>query len=182
MALPRRTLVLIVVLILAIAAAGAVWFMFPEKIDSVFGGKKGGTNTNIVVENTNTTTANLSTPQDLSGDTPLTATVKIGTTEVKFTSLDRLGNFDQTAAPANQQHLILYFEGLNPADTSTVFTALNGAQIVDGDKRYSIVSLKVASNIVKNDRGYAVFLIPTTTGKLTFEVGTGPDLQRVDLP
>ncbi len=185
MVLPRRTLILLVILVVVIAAGVVGFVMFPDQVREALGGKTNAnstTNTSVNNTNTSTTPTNLSTPQDLSGDTALTATVKIGMVDVKFTSLDRLENFDQTVAPANQRYVVVYFEGLDQSATAAVFTTMSASQLVDGNKRYSPDKLKVATNVVANDRGYVVFLVPTNAGKLVLEVGSGAEVQRVELP
>lgn len=184
MAMRRTTLILLIVLVVVVIGAAALYLMFPDKVNEVFSGKKtSNTNTTTTV-NTNTVSVptNLSTTQDLSGDTALTGSIKVGATTVSFTSFDRVDTFDQTPAPANQQYVIMYFEGIDGAATNAVFNALDTAQMVSGDNRYSRGVLKVATNIVKNDRGYIVFVVPVDSQQLTLEVGSGANVQQVKLP
>ncbi len=184
MALRRTTLILLIVLGVVIAAGVVLYFMFPDKVNEVLN-RSTTTNTNTAVTanvNTSITPTNLSTTQDLSGDTALTASVKAGTTVVQFTSFDRVETFDQTPAPANQQYVVMYFEGVDGAATNAVFNALDTAQMVSGNQRYSRDVLKVAANVVKNDRGYIVFIVPASSKNLTLEVGSGADVQSVKLP
>lgn len=184
MVLRRTTLILLVVLTVLVVGAVVGFIMFPERVKDALNGKTNTNTTTPTVTNTNssTTPTNLSTPQDLNGDTPLTATLKFGTTELQFTSLDRLPTFDQIAAPEGQQYVVLYFEGIASAATAMVFDSLASAQLVDGAKRYTPEKLKVATDVVKNDRGYIVFITPSTAGKLMMEVGSGAEAQSVVLP
>lgn len=185
MAIRRTTVILVSILALVVVAGVVLFMMFPDQAREALGGKSStNSTTNTATQNSNTTTAptNLSTPQDLSGDTPLTATMKVGASTIVFSSLDRLNAFDQIPAPENQRFVVMYFEGLPAAETASVFEALAQAQLVDGDKRYSPDKLKIATNVVKNDRGYLVFIVPTDAGKLVLEVGSGTEVQRVELP
>lgn len=182
MALRRTTLTLLIVLILVIAGGGVLYFMFPETVNTVLNRNTTITTNTTVNTNTSVTPTNLSTTQDLVGDNPLTGTIKVGTTEVKFTSFDRVETFNQTAAPAGQQYVVLYFEGVDGSATNAVFNTFDTAQVTAGDKRYSRDVLKVAANIVKNDRGYIAFIVPTTSKDLTLEVGSGANVQTVKLP
>lgn len=182
MVMRRTTLILLAVLGVVVIGAVAMYFVFPDQVRNVLGGSNTNTTNLNTTTNTSTTPTNLSTPQDLSGDTALTSTLKIGTGELQFSSLDRIGEFEQTPAPEGEEYIIMYFEGLDASLTSSAFTVLSAAQLVDGSKRYTPTKLKVATNVVKNDRGYIVFVAPTSVTKPVLEVGTGADVQRVELP
>ncbi len=181
MAMRRTTVILLS--ILAVICIGGAGYLWATHTAIVVPWAKNTNTTNLnITTNTSTTPTNLSTPQDLSGDTPLTSTLKLGTGELQFSSLDRIGEFEQTPAPDGQEYIIMYFEGLDASLTSSAFTVLSAAQLVDGSKRYTPSKLKVATNVVKNDRGYIVFVAPTSVTKPVLEVGTGADVQRVELP
>lgn len=178
----RSTLILIIVLILVLAGAG-VWFWFNQ------GALKSILNRSTVNTNT-TTTGNLNRapvtgtiPNVVEGNQALTGTVKVHEVTVTLTSLLKTKSFESIGADKGKTYIVIYFQPVASTDVLKVKQGLEAnAHVLAGTTVIPLDSIKVASDQVKNDRGYIKFVVLDTATNLQLEVGSGSAAQHVKLP
>jgi len=86
------------------------------------------------------------------------------------------------AAGTGKEYVIVYFDGIAGDKVLAVEQVLeHDATLVSGKDTYPLAGLKVATTVVKNDRGYLKFAVPSGTKNLTLQIGTGASAQTVKL-
>ena len=183
----RTSKILIVILALAIVGGGG-WLWW-KKDSIVWPGTK-FTNSQPLVTNqsgvvttiTNTPAKTSTLPNEVKGDTKVEGVLKVGEIEVKISSMQRMTKADGFTADTGKSMLAVHFDQLAAVNGAAVNAALQAIQLMEGKTSYPLQALKVASPLIKNDRGHMTFMIPTTASSLQLVLGTGADAQRVSLP
>lgn len=179
----RTTLILI--LVLAVVAIGGGVYLWLNKDNLSFSNTPTtNTTTNTTVSNTNSTVTNLnlSTTDTQKGDKELDQSLTVAGTSVHVSSSIKADTFLGETAPKNSTFVIVYFDGLPSTSISAVNQALKtDAHLLVGSTVVPLSGLKVAGQVVQNDRGYFKFVVTSDASNMTLEVGSGNDAQRVKL-
>lgn len=183
----RTTMILVVILAVVVIGGGAYLWMNKGTL-SWPGSTTTNTNAAVVTNTTantnavNLANANLSIPDTLKGDQVIDKTISIAGADVHFTSSLRATKYNNVNADAGTSFIIIYFDGLPGASVMPVNQALTTtAHLVNGTKTIALGGLKTASNLIKNDRGYLKFTVPTAAKNLQLEIGSGASAQRIAL-
>lgn len=179
----RTTLILITILAIVAIGGGAYLWLNKDSLSNPLSTTNTTTNSTTTA-NTNTSTANLnlSTADTLKGDKTLDTKLTVGGADIQVTSSLKAATYESVAAPAGKEFLVIYFEGISGDKVSVVDAALaSGAHLLVGTTTVALTGIKVATNVVKNDRGYLKFIVPIGASNVNLEVGTGVSAQRVKL-
>lgn len=176
----QKTLIITVVLVLLVlGGAGYWWTTHPDFLRST----SATPSTSVASSNSaHYLPANPSLPTEVKGDTPVVGTLNVGTVKVTVSSLQKPTTDGQAKAEAGQTFLIVYIDPVAPADTVAASQGLRDATVSDGKNTYPMLSLKVASTYVKNDRGTLKFSVPLTAKNLQLVLGSGATKQTISLP
>ncbi len=179
----RTTLILVIILIFVVLGGGGyLWVTHPAIVLPWASNTNSITNTATTNTTTNTAPKTITLPTEVKGDTAVTGTFKLGQVTVTFNSQQKQATLDGVTADSGQTFLLVYFDGLSPADVVTVDQGLRGAKLSDGHNTYSLLALKVASTYVTGDRGFLKFSMPDQATNLQLQLGSGATLQSVKLP
>ncbi len=180
----RSSIILFTVLAVVILGGGAfLWlnkglWMKPASTTNT-------TNTATVTNssvNRLTANLNLSTPDTLKGDKSLDNTLVVASTSVHVSSSLKTATYEGAPAPAGKEFVIVYFDPITADKVEAVDQALEAnIHLVFGQETIALTGVKIAANLVKNDRGYLKFIVPTNAAHLILEFGTGSSAQRVAL-
>lgn len=182
--MPRRTLILVVALVAVLAGAGVWWWFNQDQVSDFLNPptNSGSANTSTTVSNTNRPPVNASLATELKGDVEIDKTVKINDVEVHFSSLSKLDSFAGQPAGEKKVFLIVFFD---PVQSGQVEAVQRGLQ-KDVTLHYSggvspLASLKIASTVVANDRGYLKFVLPSDASNMVLGIGAANEQYQLPL-
>ncbi len=184
MPMRRTTLILIISLVVVIAAGVGLYVTGYISLPT---SNTNTTNTaNIPLVNTSTNTAtvtNTSLPSEVKGDTTLTGKLTIGGVALTISSMQYTTSHADVTASATSRLVMVYTDPIPVASVASVVDGMvAGMKVTYKGGEAEVRRYKVASDVVKNDRGYFLFEVPKTAGALTLVYGSDLNVQRVDVP
>ncbi len=182
----KRLLILISALVVAGIGGGLWYWMHRDQVGQALNGNQ---NTNATVS-TNTGNTNRTTPTNLNlsseqkGDIAMDEHATIGGVDLHFSSVSKVDSYEGDPAGVGNSFLVVYFDGLPSSKVLGVKQAIDtGALTLTSAKGFgTIATVKVASDIVKNDRGYIKFIVKSDESGFSLNTGAGDNVHVLKLP
>jgi len=185
----RTTKILLAVLAVMVVGAGAYFAMNWSKVTDLLNGNKNTAvvaNTNAAVTNTTTnraTNLNVSLPSEVKGSVTLNGNLTVGGVKLHFGSLQWTNQYLDVKAATGKTLLVIFVDQLTAAQIAPVVDVLSqDVKLQVGGTSVDVRRFKIASDQIKNDRGYLLFEVPTNATNIALVRGSGPSSESVSIP
>ena len=185
----RTTLILLIVLAVVVIGGGYYLATNKDKVTDLFNRNSNQTvnNTNQIntnrVTNTSIAPVNITLPVEVKGDTTLAGTLTVNGVTINLNSTLWTDSYLDLKAGEGKKLLLVYIDAVQPTQVAGLVGPIttNVSLLYQGGSS-PVRRYKVASNQVKNDRGWLLFMVPAKATKIYLTNGTGPTAESVSIP
>jgi hypothetical protein len=184
-----RTMIGLMSVLAIVVIGGGFWFaMNQDRVKDLLSPNKNTTTNSAVITNqprnqNASYVTNVSAPVEVKGDTATSGTITVAGVALKISSVLRSPFYIDVTAAEGKTLMVVFIDPILSTQVAPVIDTIGSDIHLDfGTSSVSPRRTKIASDQIKNDRGYIIFEIPDSAKKLTLVSGSGPTAARLALP